>query len=95
MIPPVLLPCPCCGAAPQLHKVPRVFDSSMFIECPACGLRTASAAYYSADQLPTLVREWPDLDELHVADRLAASWNIRVPLQLASRSPSRPVCSVQ
>ena len=92
---PVLLPCPCCGAAPALYKVPRVFDSSMYIECPACGLRTAAAAYYSADQLPTLVKDWPDLDEAHVARRLAVSWNIRVPVQLASRSPSRPVCSAQ
>lgn len=90
---PVLLPCPCCGAAPKLYKVDRVFDSSMYIECPWCGLRSSEAAYYSADQLPSLVKEWPDLDEENVTRRLAVMWNIRVPVQLASRSPSRPFCS--
>lgn len=91
-----LLPCPCCGGEPMLHDTVGAFESHLFVECPECGLRTAAAAYYTEDSLPTLVKAWPDLDRAHVFDRLAASWNIRVPLAAASRSrsPSRPVCSV-
>ena len=91
----VLLPCPCCGTEPVLHKVPRVFDSLMYIECPCCGLRTAMAAYYRAEQVPTLVGQWPDLGEPLVGARLAASWNMRVPVELANRYPVRPVPRLQ
>lgn len=74
-----LLPCPCCGSEPLVHDRVGIFDCGVFVECPACGLRTGEAAYYTREGFPAVLDKRPDMDREHVFVMVCTSWNMRTP----------------
>ena len=71
-----LLNCPCCGGTPQVIDLVGVWNQSLLIECPVCGLRTAASAYYT-EYTPLGVER--ELDRPTVYALLKLSWNQRTP----------------
>ena len=69
-----LLPCPKCGGLPVVLIRPHVFESTVHIECSACGIGGPQIAFANRMELRELL---PDLATAR--RQAAADWNRRQP----------------
>ena len=69
-----LLPCPKCGGLPVVLIRPHAFESTVHIECSACGIAGPRLAFASRRALRELL---PDLATAR--RQAAADWNRRLP----------------